>query len=1696
MSVSGSSQQPRRPTYSDGDGTKPSKPDLYYGERNKLNSWLLQMDLYFRLTVSTIQEKDKVPLAATFMRGKALNWINSDLQKYLDGDADEDIKKWMEKYSLFKKKIQLIFGPANEEANAESIIQRLKQTKSAADYATSFQHYAAMTNWNDEAQMSMFKRGLRDNVQDELMRYSGEIEDLGELMKASIELDDKLHQRSIERRENQGGRFTGRSTWGSGSRGNREPWGNDMRGDPMELDVLKPQDRGGGERTAPRKCYTCGKPGHIARNCRSKNMVHRPQLNVLSKLPQFSVSDQETITDWTSVGPSDWETADEMPSSPPITPEEGPGNWITNLSRKQDVMEIDDSQELDKGKQKEETQNTLSPGETSFVNLRSAQIKNGIAKRAHWTDEQRNYGIDKQNLHHALRHWTFCFDQYCMIHDSEKRNVSWEPKCPAHLRCHAGSWISCPEDKCANHLIDKRRGRYFYGHLEEFNARFQYLCDNDNDQLWCKQQLLTTAEPGFRPIWQFCVTDSCPEHREDKIKYGVLSKTEHLYNLQTSYDPAYDTYIALSVIVKGCRATALLDTGAMTNFISSNLVNKANIWTKRKHNPYELVTATGGTVAQEGITRETVPTKIAIQQHNETLTFDVLGMATHDFILGMPWLKKHNPVVDWRAKQLRFQDGLIVKAYVPGRFQTGIQDERTHGRHQGMCFLAASKQGRQDPSPAPAKTDRGPSEENARSLEGSDRTLVPHQYREWKHLFEEDKTEGALPKHQPWDHQIKLMEGKEPTFGPIYQLSEIELKALDEYLKVNLAKGFIRPSTSSAGYPILFIPKKNGKLRMCVDYRKLNDITVKNRYPLPNANELRDRLQGAQWFTKLDMRGAYNQIRVAKGHEWKTAFRTRYGSYEYLVMPFGLTNAPASCQELINNTLRNVLDKSVIAYLDDILIFSQTLDQHQKDVKTVLTLLDQQDLLLEPDKCEFTTKKVAFLGYIVTPQGIGADPEKIQAVLDWPPPTTVKELQSFLGTINFNRKFIKGFSEIALPLTTMTKKDKPYIWGKEQQLAFDNLKRASTNTPVLRTFQTGKPIRIETDASDTATGACLLQQFEGNWHPIAYYSRKLTDTEQNYDIHDKELMAIVLAFQQWRMYAEGATDIEVLTDHKNLIYFTTTKQLNRRQTRWSEQLGQYKFRITYTPGKDNQTADGLSRRPDLYQEKAENNVAILQQRNNTLVPVQQLNVITFHSTDDFMTKVRQAYQNDHLAQEWIKERAKLPLQYMGKNYVPASLTQDLVKEFHDNPKYGHPGVTRTMGLIARNYASPRMRTEIERYISTCRPCCQNKAENHVKYGYLQKIKLPEFPWNSLTMDFITKLPPSQEPTTKEIYDAIMVVVDRHTKYTSFIPFNETYDAVKLGYVFLDKVVRIRGFPQEVISDRDKLFTSSYWKTVTGQLGIKLKLSSAYHPQTDGQTERTNRTLKTYLRHYCTVNQTNWVSLLPIAELANNNLLSRATGTTPFFANYGRHPNMMDTPKDNPRSQQAIEYAQDLLTIHKGIQNNLEQAQNKMEEHENKFRLNGPQLKEGDKVWLHTKNLRTKRPSKKLDHVRVGPFRIKANKGPVNYELELPEDAKIFPTFHVSLLEKASDDEPVATRFGYEPEEENVYEVERILLEKDGQYLIKWKGYPHSENTWEPEEHLLPNCAKLLRRYRQQTQLGAPIGRNQGPRPNPSRLRDD
>jgi len=537
----------------------------------------------------------------------------------------------------------------------------------------------------------------------------------------------------------------------------------------------------------------------------------------------------------------------------------------------------------------------------------------------------------------------------------------------------------------------------------------------------------------------------------------------------------------------------------------------------------------GRPISSGKITHNTIKLQMYYSNHCENIILDITSLGKYPIILGIPWLKQHNPYIDWPTHYINFKQSNCTNYCINTKLDIHEKSDEILAILNPSYNIFSTNTDLQD---------------NNHIIQ------LPDKYKEYKDVFSKEEAD-KLPPYRNYDHKINLLPNTNPPFGPIYSLSEPELKALHKYLDENLAKDFIQPSISPAGAPILFVKKKDGTLRLVVNYRGLNNVTIKNRYPLPLIGELIDRLRTSIIFTKIDLRGAYNLVRITSGDEWKTSFRIRYGYFEYKVMPFGLCNAPATFQHFMNEILADYLDKFAVVYLDDILIFSSTRDEHFQHVKLILERLRKHSLYGKLEKCQFHQTKVEFLGYIVSKDGIKMDPSKIDAIQSWPEPTNVKELQAFIGFSNFYRRFINKFSFTILPLTKLLKKDVKWNWSEEATKSFLYLKNALISAPILKYFDPNKKIVIEVDASDFAVGGILSQINVNNiMHPVAYFSRKLTNAELNYEIYNKDMLAIITAFKEWRAYLEGAQyQITVLTDHKNLEYFLTTKALNRRQAR-------------------------------------------------------------------------------------------------------------------------------------------------------------------------------------------------------------------------------------------------------------------------------------------------------------------------------------------------------------------------------------------------------------------------------------------------------------------------------------------------------------------------------------------------------------------
>ncbi|MBW0478359.1 hypothetical protein O181_018074 [Austropuccinia psidii MF-1] len=459
--------------------------------------------------------------------------------------------------------------------------------------------------------------------------------------------------------------------------------------------------------------------------------------------------------------------------------------------------------------------------------------------------------------------------------------------------------------------------------------------------------------------------------------------------------------------------------------------------------------------------------------------------------------------------------------------------------------------------------------------------VVPPAYSQYLDVFSKVKAE-KLPLHHACDHHFEL-EGLLPPVGVIYYLSNQESETLWAYISENVEKGFIRPISSSAGEPVLFLKKKDGCLCLCVGYRKLNAITRKNRYPVPPMNQLLTVFNGPTIFSKIDLCGEYNLLRIKEGDAHLTAFRTKYGSYEYLVMPFGCTKAPASFQNLRNDIFSDFLDIFVLVYLEDILGFFSSEEEHVKHVASVLQILRDNKLFAKASKCVLHASSVEYLGYVFSSDGLKMDSSKLQQILNWPQPKNIKALQPFLGFANFYRRFIKNYSKKITVLTSLLKKDSPFIFKEEARSQFQILKEAFTTAPILSHFNLSLQTIVETATSDYGLGAVLSQVNDLGKQPIAFDSCKLLPAELNYEIHDKELLGIAgLSSTEELFFFLFPITLGVLTDHSSLQYFMSSIVLTRCQAHWAEFLSEFHFTITYHPGRLATLPDSLSHRDNMY----------------------------------------------------------------------------------------------------------------------------------------------------------------------------------------------------------------------------------------------------------------------------------------------------------------------------------------------------------------------------------------------------------------------------------------------------------------------------------------------------------------------------------
>ncbi|MEI6371517.1 MAG: reverse transcriptase domain-containing protein [Nostocales cyanobacterium ELA608] len=1244
--------------------------------------------------------------------------------------------------------------------------------------------------------------------------------------------------------------------------------------------------------------------------------------------------------------------------------------------------------------------------------------------------------------------------------------------------------------------------------------------------------------------------------------------------------------------------------------------------------------------------------------------------------------------------------------------------------------------------------------------------------KEFKDILPETLPAG-LPPSRGHELRITLKPNSKPPSRVPPRTSYKHVQFETKWIQDMLDKKLIRKSQSEFAAPHFYVEKPEtettGEYRAVTDFRGLNDITVKNKYPLPRADELFDRLANAKFFSKIDLRTGFYQILIAEADRHKTAFTTSQGLFEYNVLPMGLCNSPAIFMQLMNDTFREELNKSVLVFLDDIVVYSNTLEEHERHLRQVFKKLREQRLYVKLSKSELCREEVEFLGHYVGKNGIRVMQDKIEAIQQWPQPKNLKELRAFLGLAGYYRRFVKGYSDIALPLSDLIRTSLGSRfsdhWSTAQDQAFSKLKQALAHTPVLDLPDPQLPYVIHCDASGYAVGAVLQQDKGTGLRPISFMSKKMNAAETRYPVHEQELLAIITALDLWRHHLEGTDKpIRIRTDHKSLIHFQTQPMLSGRQTRWIETLSRYNYEIEYIKGEENVVADALSRRVDhndgsipldreplfvdkkqtfelnqiltvesramldelqsiasnmrqhTLQQKEERRKAndyamkiypagalelpsvnkagvrvtptqrcvadnaqgdqcgaktakgrychnhmrleeglrvtkstvakagfglfaardfekgqhvadytgdqlmlradqdggeyVLQMtkregidaaRTNTgygrwandpkgsgmrantefvvnhkhrtgrlrttravkkgeelfvsygpsywkafgpqaqviVKPAAEpvgtgaesdpivVNTIALQSKFDvddecrmttreiteeiaetevvaefsssFVAEFEKAcetdknYQNMLENEETRKTLAKFNgyrlhvregrLWKDGRLWVPdnKALRTRIIRECHDSPLGGHLGREKTIGLIAKYFVWTKMAKEVGEYVTTCDQCQRNKPDQRKTAGELMPIPSPTEPGHTWTMDMITGLPPAQSGN-----DAIVVWVCKLTKLRHYTACKTAIDAPSLAKLFMRDIVRLHGLPKSIISDRDPRFTAHFWKEFWNTLGTTLNMSTAFHPQSDGQTENANKVLEIMLRPRVDFDQTDWDEHLAAAELAINNAKNETTGYSPFYLFYGRDATLpMDiaiarlvkSPDEfskNPAAVEALVRWQRALLF---ARSNTVAAQKRQKKYADQHRRE-EEFQVGDKVLLstaHLKLLGEAKRAKKFTERYIGAYRIKRVVNKNSYELELPPALKIHPVINVSQLKRYQDgstafpDRPidvtrppaVATEDSGAPE----FEVERIVDHRKAgrrkiiQYLVKWKGYPMSESTWEPVESL-------------------------------------
>ena len=855
---------------------------------------------------------------------------------------------------------------------------------------------------------------------------------------------------------------------------------------------------------------------------------------------------------------------------------------------------------------------------------------------------------------------------------------------------------------------------------------------------------------------------------------------------------------------------------------------------------------------------------------------------------------------------------------------------------------------------------------------------------------------------------------------PVHMQDEV-----DRQLDLMLEHDIIQPSGSPWASPIVLVKKKDGSRRFCIDYRRLNDVTVKDAYPLPRIDESLDQLAGSKWFSCLDLSAGYWQVEVEPEDRPKTAFITRRGLFEFNVMPFGLCNAPASFERLMELVLSGLHWQICLIYLDDIIIFGKTFAEMIKNLEIVFERFSQAGLKLKAPKCQLFKQEVDFLGHVINEQGVHTNPQKIECVKNWPVPNNITELRSFLGLCSYYRRFIADYSHIAKPLTRLTEKDQKFNWTSDCSDAFDRLKHMLVTAPILAHPDFTKPFILDTDASNLAIGAVLSQKFGNTEKVIAYASRTLTKSERKYCVTRKELLALVHFVKYFRHYLYGQK-FTARTDHASLRWLTNFKNPEGQVARWLEVLSTFSMTIEHRPGRLHGNADGLSRRPcddSEINSVGESPCHDAKQLNPSCMQVESAS--TEKSNDDSIDLKNLQTDDDELAivRSWVHENKRPGFNVISSEgyalkslwnqfsclelhdnllvrrqenvdkdnvviyqvIVPRKARRSILYACHDMKTSGHLGVSKTVSKIKQKFYWPGLQSDVRSYIAGCGTCSKRKGPIPTKRAPMQIVR-SGFPMERIAIDILGEL-----PETAKGNKYIVVIGDYFTKWTEALPI-PNMEACTVAKVLVENVLCRFGIPQAIHSDQGRQFESKLFQEMCKLLGIHKTRTTPYHPQSDGMVERFNRTLAAMLSAYVSTNQKDWDDQLPYVTMAYRSSEHETTGLSPNMLMFGREVStpldlMFELPnlsKPIPNNQWVWELRDRIETAHTLVRQYTQQAMHRQKR--NRYsRLSFETYKIGDQVFVYFPVKKVGMSAKFTSFWR-GPFKITGKLSDIVYKV--------------------------------------------------------------------------------------------------------------